>query len=105
MDRKDATAGNKRTRQPGRVDMLLHALLLVAAAAVLWSTRNLDHWRLIPLSLLTVFTIVGVLTDVVAGPSKLRVAGVLIGLIQAIVLLGPGPAAILGVTTQLVAWT
>jgi diguanylate cyclase (GGDEF)-like protein len=105
MEREAATAGNKYPRQTGRGDQLFHAFALVLAAAVLWSTRSLDHWRIVPLLLLTIFTLVGVLSDVAAGAHKLRVAGVLIGLIEAIVLLGPGPAAILGAATQVVAWS
>ena len=102
MDRKGARAGNRRARQPGRADVLLHALAIVGAAVALWLTRGFDRWSLVPLILLGTFTIVGALTDLEAGASKLRVAGVMIGLVEAIVLLGPGPAAILGATTQVV---
>src|SRR5690242_17494421 len=103
MDRKPATAGNKRTRHPGRVDLACHALAIVGAALVVWATTGLDHWRLGPLLLLAAFTIIGALTDFVAGPNKLRVAGGTIGLVVAAVLLGPGPAAILGAATQVAA--
>ena len=53
---------------------------------------------------LGVFTSVSTLTDVNGGASKVRLSGVPIGLIIAIVLLGPGPAAVLGATTMLVSW-
>ena len=48
--------------------------------------------------------IVSALTDVAAGANRVRVAGVLIGLMQAVVLLGPGPAAALGTITTAVVW-
>ncbi len=57
-----------------------------------------------PLLLLVAFSIISALTDVAAGPNKLRVAGVLIGLMQAVVLLGPGPGAVLGALTTLFVW-
>ena len=53
---------------------------------------------------LVVFTSVSTLTDVNGGASKVRLSGVPIGLIITIVLLGPGPAAILGVVTMFVSW-
>jgi diguanylate cyclase (GGDEF)-like protein len=104
MDREPATAGNTRARLPGRGDAAVHALALVAGAAVVWSTSGLDRWRLVPLLVLAAFTSISILTDVAAGASKLRVSGVLIGLVVTIVLLGPGPAAVLGVVTMLVSW-
>jgi diguanylate cyclase (GGDEF)-like protein len=102
MERKPATAGKGHARQPGRVVLLCFALALGSAAWLVWSTASLDRWTILPLVLLGAFTIAGALADVSAGPGKLRIAGVLIGLIEAIVLLGPGPAAALGAATQVV---
>jgi len=104
MDREPATAGKTRARQPGRVDALFHALAIVGAVLLVWSTRSLDRWNLGELLMLGAFTMVGTLTSLVAGPNKLRVAGMMVGLMQAVVLLGPGPAALLGASTQVVAW-
>ena len=104
MDRESATAGNTRTRQPGRGVALFYALALAGAAVVLWWTIGLDRWTLGPLLVLSAFTLISVLTDVATGPSKIRISGVLIGLMVAIVLLGPGPAAALGVGAMIVAW-
>jgi diguanylate cyclase (GGDEF)-like protein len=104
MDRSTATAGNKRPRQPSRGVLAFHALALVGAATVLWLTGGLDRWTVGPLLILGAFTSVSTLTDVNGGASKVRLSGVPIGLIIAIVLLGPGPAAVLGAITMLVSW-
>ena len=104
MDRKIATAGNERTRQRGRDVALCSAAALVSAASVVWLTRGLDRWSVAPLLVLGAFTIMSVLTDVATGASKVRLSGLLIGLMLAIVLLGPGPAALLGATTMVVSW-
>jgi len=69
-----------------------------------WLTRDLDRWTLAPLLVLGVFTTVSVLTDVATGASKVRLSGLLIGLMLTIVLLGPGPAALLGAATMVVSW-
>jgi diguanylate cyclase (GGDEF)-like protein len=104
MDRETATAGNDRARQRGRDVALCSALALIGAAAVVWLTRDLDHWNVAQFLVLALFTTVSVLTDVATGASKVRLSGLLIGLILAIVLLGPGPAAVLGAMTMLVSW-
>jgi diguanylate cyclase (GGDEF)-like protein len=95
--------GNRRARHLCRGDVLVHALALVGAIIVASATTDLDRRSLAPLLLLGAFTIVGALTDVVAGPNKLRIAGGMIGLMEGVALLGPGPAAVLGATTQVVA--
>jgi diguanylate cyclase (GGDEF)-like protein len=104
MDRNGATAGKTGERQIGIGVLLFHVFTLASAAIVVWSTRSLDRWSLAPMLLLGTFTVVAALTDVPAGPSKLRVAGVMIGLIEAFVVLGPGPAATLGAVTQSISW-
>ena len=104
MDREIATAGTKSGRHPSRA-LLCYALALPAGAAGLWLTAGFDQWRLPELLVLGAFLSVSNLTDVNAGVSKVRVSADLIGLVIAVVLLGPGPAAVLGGTTTLVSWT
>src|SRR4051794_14075403 len=103
MDREAATAGNKRARHLVRADALFHASLIAGAVVAVWLTDASDHWSIASIVLLAVFTIAGALTDLSAGPNKLRISGGTIGLIEAAVLFGPGPAAILGAATQVVA--
>src|SRR5690349_4773281 len=73
--------------------------------ALIWLTAGFDRWRVGPLLVLTAFTIVSVLRDIPDTGSKVRVSGVPIGLTMTVVLLGPGPAALLGAATMLVSWT
>jgi diguanylate cyclase (GGDEF)-like protein len=105
MDRNTATAGNERARQPGRGVAFVHALALAAGIAVIALTSGLDHWRIGPFAVLVAFTTLSSLTDIATSARKISVSGVLIGLIMAIVLLGPGPAALLGVLTMIISWT
>jgi diguanylate cyclase (GGDEF)-like protein len=104
MDRDAATAGKRRARQPGRGVVLFYAAVASAAAAVVWLTAGLDRWNVGQLLVLTAFLCVSAVTDFNAGVSKVRVSGFLIGLTMTIVLLGPGPAALLGVVTMVVSW-
>jgi diguanylate cyclase (GGDEF)-like protein len=108
MDRETATAGKKRARQPGSGVVLVHVLALLAGAAVIWLTSGLDQWRVRTLAVLVAFTIVSAITDFASGASgasKVRISGVLIGLMLAILQLGPGPAALLGAVTMIASWT
>jgi len=105
MDRETATAGNTRTRLPGRGLVLVHAVALLAGAGLIWLTSDLDRWRIGPLAVLVAFAAFSALTDIKTAASKVNVSGVIIGLMMAIVLLGPGPAAALGVVTMVVSWS
>jgi diguanylate cyclase (GGDEF)-like protein len=105
MDRKTATAGNNRARQPGRAVVLLHVLAVLAGASLIWLTGSLDRWTAGSLVVLAAFTTVSAVTDISTGVRKVSVSGVPIGLTTAIVVLGPGPAALLGVLTMLALWT
>src|ERR1700751_928628 len=104
MDREAAKAGKKRARQPGRAMVVLHALGLASSGLVVWLTRSLDHWNVAPLVVLGAFLTVTILTDLATGASKVRISGGLIGLMVAIAILGPGPAAVLAVTMMAVSW-
>ena len=104
MDRKTATAGTESARQPGLGVASAHAVALIAGVAVILFTSRLDRWPIGPLVVLLAFTTVSAVTDIATGVSKLHVSGVPIGLTTALVLLGPGPAALLGVVTMLALW-
>jgi len=104
MDRKTATAGTESARQPGLGVASVHAVALIAGVAVILFTSGLDRWPIGPLAVLLAFTTVSAVTDIATGVSKLHVSGVPIGLTTAFVLLGPGPAALLGVVTMLALW-
>jgi hypothetical protein len=105
MDRETAKVGNQRTREPGLGVAVVHAIALAAGGAVIWSTSGLDQWRVGTLVVLMSFTTVSVLTDFATGATKVRVSGLPIALTAAIVLLGPAPAAAVGVLAMFVSWT
>jgi diguanylate cyclase (GGDEF)-like protein len=70
-------------------------LLLVGAAAAFIASMRWDHWNLGQLVAIGILT-VGSDFMSVETPAKLHVSGELLGLLLAAVLLGPGPAALLG---------
>jgi diguanylate cyclase (GGDEF)-like protein len=106
MDRESATAGNhERTRLPGRAVALAHALALFAGASLIWVTSSLDQWRIGLLVVLLAFTITSAVADIRTAVRTVTISGVPIGLITAIVLLGPGPAALIGAVTMIAFWT
>ncbi|HJS95857.1 MAG TPA: EAL domain-containing protein [Solirubrobacteraceae bacterium] len=106
MDRAPATAGDhERTRQPGRGVALAHALALFVGASLIWLTSGLDQWRIGLLLVLLAFTTVSAVADIRTAVRTVTISGVPIGLITAIVLLGPGPAALIGAVTMIAFWT
>ncbi len=96
MDRKTATVGNKSARRPLRVAVLFYVPAILAAAGTFWVSAGLDRWKFGELLVLAIFLVLCTLTDVNAGVARVRVAGDMIGIVIAIVLLGPGPGALLG---------
>jgi diguanylate cyclase (GGDEF)-like protein len=71
---------------------------------VFFLTMSWDHWTQGPLVSIAVLAIVSDLTAVQAGAAKLRVSGTLLGLMLAAVLLGGGPAALIGMMAIAVGW-
>ncbi len=104
MDRKIAKAGNEGPRHPGRGVALYHVASLIGAAAALWLSADLNRWRPAPLAVLGALTILSAVTEVWSGAGKVRLGGGMIGLMVAAVLLGPGPAVLLGEATILLSW-
>jgi diguanylate cyclase (GGDEF)-like protein len=105
MDREPAMDGKKQQRHPGLGVLLVHAFAILTGATLVWLTRGFDRWHAGLFAVLVAFTIAGTVTDFASGASKVRVSGTLIGIMLAIVLLGPGPAAVLGVATMIISWS
>jgi diguanylate cyclase (GGDEF)-like protein len=80
------------------------AIGLLIAGIVLLLTANWDHWAAGPLIAIALLAILSDLTSVQAGVGKLRVSGTLLGLMLAAVLLGGGPAALLGMMAIAIGW-
>jgi diguanylate cyclase (GGDEF)-like protein len=100
-----ATAASPPARRtPTLAVAVVHACVLAAAAGLIVATSDWYRWNLWPLAVITVFTITSELASIETGPTALRVSGSGLGLILAAVLLGGGPAAIVGVVTIGVSW-
>jgi diguanylate cyclase (GGDEF)-like protein len=104
MDRDSATEGNKRARQPGRGIALCYAGALLVGVLVAWLSRDVGSWSFPPLIVLSGFTMLSVVTRVAAGAGRVKISGVLLGLVVTSVLLGPAAAALLGAITMVVSW-
>ena len=105
MDRETATAGDIGARQPGLGVAVVHSVALIAGASIIWLTGDLDRWSIGPLCVLAAFTAVSSVTHISTGVRKVSVSGVPIGLTTAIVVLGPGPAALIGVLAMIASWS
>jgi diguanylate cyclase (GGDEF)-like protein len=71
---------------------------------LIWLTSSLDQWRIGLLVVLLAFTATSAVADIRTAVSTVTISGVPIGLITAIVLLGPGPAALVGAVTMVAFW-
>jgi diguanylate cyclase (GGDEF)-like protein len=99
-----AIASGPVGRTPGRGVAVFHALALALAAVVAVLTSGLDQWSTPRLAVIAVFTIVSDLSSVQTGSAKLKVSGSFLGLVLAAVVLGGGPAALVGMATIIVGW-
>jgi diguanylate cyclase (GGDEF)-like protein len=84
--------------------MAVHGLALAGAGAVIGLTTGSDRWSPWPLAVVATFTIVSGLTYVETGSTRLKVSGTALGLMLAGVLLGGGPAAVVGMLTIAFVW-
>jgi diguanylate cyclase (GGDEF)-like protein len=92
-----------RRREPGRGLFLAQALAPLLAGAVAWLTAGADRWSVVALVLLTAFAIAGELT-VQESSGRMEVSSSFLALILASVILGPGPAALVGAVAITVSW-
>ncbi len=99
MERTTATAGNQGARRLGRAVTLFHGTALAVAVAVAVVTSSLSEWRVVPLILITASSGLSGLTYVETGSTKLKVSGSFLAVVLAAVLLGGGPASLVGVIT------
>ena len=82
----------------------LQLTAFAAAIAVVVLTTGLYHWNAGTMAVIAVFTVVSELTSIVTGPARLRVSGTGLGVLLAAVLLGGGPAAVIGVVSVVLGW-
>jgi len=82
----------------------MQATALAIAAIVIVLTAHEARWDVKSLIVITALSTISDLTSVETGSHKLRVSASFLGLILAAVLLGGGPAAMIGVVTITVGW-
>jgi diguanylate cyclase (GGDEF)-like protein len=101
-DRKvDTESPDTRTR--GLVVTAAQVGTLAAAGVAIALTADSYRWDLWPMAIIAAFTIVSELTSVEAG-HKFKISGSGLGLMLAAVLLGGGPAAVVGVISIAFTW-
>ncbi|MGH2866070.1 MAG: hypothetical protein ACRDNK_00675, partial [Solirubrobacteraceae bacterium] len=100
--REEVGAGHRPSR-PGRLAYSLMGAALAAAAVVGVLGGASDHWRLVPLVMIAGFTIASDRMGVDVG--RTVVSGSFLGIVLAAVLLGSGPAALIGAVTIVVGWS
>ncbi len=91
-------------RRPGRVLIAAQIAAFAAAIALVILTAGTDDWDLPLMIGVLAFAIIGDLTHVKVGSSRLMVSGSFLGISLAIILMGPGPATVLSVLTIAIGW-
>ncbi|MDQ6834736.1 MAG: EAL domain-containing protein, partial [Actinomycetota bacterium] len=93
----------RTTRVPGRGVAAVHLLAIAAAVGLAVATRSTDHWHLVELLVIAAFA--GV-SDVMAVEiaDRVGVSGSFLGILLTAILLGGGPAALVGVVAIGAGW-
>src|SRR5947209_2853118 len=99
-----ARSSKQGDRPTGRGVAILHGLLTPIAAGIVALTAGSAQWRPWPLAVIATFTVISDLTSVDTGSAKVKLSGCLVGVVVAAVLLGGGPAALVGVVTIAIGW-
>ncbi|MFZ0974291.1 MAG: EAL domain-containing protein [Solirubrobacteraceae bacterium] len=99
-----AKEGARVPRQPPRWFAVLHVVLFVATVVAVALTAHDADWRLAPLVVIVLFSVASDATAVETGTHRLKISGSFLGIILASVLLGCGPAVVIGVATVCAGW-
>ncbi|HEY2259515.1 MAG TPA: EAL domain-containing protein [Solirubrobacteraceae bacterium] len=96
---------------PGRADQprswriaALQIAAIALAGVLIGLTASIYRWDVLTILVITLFTVASELTSVDAGPARVHVSGTGLGLTLAAVLLGGGPAAVVGVLSIAIGW-
>jgi diguanylate cyclase (GGDEF)-like protein len=84
--------------------VVLQVAAFAMAVVVVVLTAGLYRWDAETIVVIAAFTILSELTSIVTGPARLRVSGTGLGVLLAAVLLGGGPAALVGVISVVIGW-
>jgi diguanylate cyclase (GGDEF)-like protein len=100
---RTGSVGVKARERPSRAVEIGHYGALLGAAALIGLTAGSAHWTLDTIAVIAVMTVVSDLTRVEVS-SKVDLSGSFLGIVVATVLLGGGPAAVIGVLTIAATW-
>jgi len=104
MERESARKCRVGARRPGRGVALVHACAAVGAAALILATPSFNRWTLGPLVVIASLTILSGLSPVDSDHARIEINGMPLGLMLAAILLGGGPAALIGAIAMSAAW-
>ncbi|HUO71108.1 MAG TPA: EAL domain-containing protein [Solirubrobacteraceae bacterium] len=104
MEAQPKSGESRVARKPGHAVVLVHVVAMGGAAAAIALTNHWNTWDPRPLAVIATFTVVSGLTYVESGSARVKVSGTPLGLMLAAVLLGGGPAAIVGMLTIALVW-
>ncbi len=104
MDGGPTAAPKRHTRVESRAVAVTQYGALVVALLVLLGTAQLDNWQLVELGVLAAFAAASDLMAVDSGSTRMSISGSFLAIVLAAVLLGGGPAAVVGVLAISVGW-
>ena len=104
MAGKPAKEGALVPRQPPRCFLVLHVVAFLATVIAVALSMEDAHWRAAPLVVIVLFSVISDATAVETGTHRLKISGSFLGIILASVLLGAGPAVVIGIATVCAGW-
>jgi len=105
MEKESKARGGLEARaRPVRVVVATQYLLLGAACALIAITAGTARWNVGQMVVIATMTVVSDLTAVWAESARIRMSGSFLGIVLAAVLLGGGPAAVVGMLTISIGW-
>ena len=91
-------------RTAARLSLAAQGVVICGIAAALWLTASLDSWRAAPLIVITTFAVVSEFTAVDHPAMRVYISGSFLGIVLAAVVLGGGPASLIGIATIVFGW-
>ena len=104
MDVQLNAAGKRPQSTPNRRLAAAECAALFAAAVLIAATVSVDQWNVAELLVIAAFTVASTLIAVDSGTGRDALSGGFLGVVLAAVLLGGGPAALIGVFAVAVGW-
>src|ERR1700731_1955124 len=90
--------------RPSRMIVAAQALALACAVALIVVTAHESRWDLRSLGVIAAMSVISDLTFVETGSTRVKLSGSFLGIVLAAILLGGGPAAVVGLLTIAIGW-